>query len=281
MNKLFLTAILIVQAAWCVAQKVNIKSIELPEVVCAMDEHYKEYWIEGFDVDKEGNMYLMSCDSFTQQFLYVYDKGFHLKSKDTISGDYDWLFAGNKGLAFLKNVTKDPYVLCYDGKEWKTPLHSIPSMLYSPESETLSLKGPIYRTSKGRPVRLECSVSFSLKEWRDVTRSRYVFNLSEPFFRLLNAKSCREYKGRYQGKHVLCDVYPTDNERTYNILYADDSGKIISSVSVHEKELFSDVICTPFGCNIEILRILRNGKMYFLGANKKKNRLVLGIVELP
>lgn len=91
-----------------------------------------------------------------------------------------------------------------------------------------------------------------------------------------------EYKGRLGDEYVLLQVdINTKNEYGYNIFLIDGNGEVKCSYWLTAKSLFPDNVYSYFsGADRREMRILRNGKLYFLGADNERSSLVVAEVDL-
>lgn len=245
---------------------------------CAPDGQYGEYWIYGFDTDQSGNLLIVAANAANEKTIYTVDESGNITSKSSIANDCLWMFPTSGAPAIITHTMDDGYVIKRQGQTFQLKPKSLPSMLYVPDEGVAYFTGPLYVNTSGGLRTLPCHVSFSLKDWCLLTDRATPFRLPKAVAGFLEEDRHMEYKGMKDGNYMFCKAVYDDPVIEYEVLTVDSAGNLLFSFPVKKADLPPDPVCTFFGCNIETERLLRNGMLYFLGADKTKKLLEVTVI---
>lgn len=277
MKKIILLFILIIGVVDIGFSQQSIKNHEIklgsPDgISCVLDNHMQEYYVNGFDVDKQGNIYLVCSDSEGQKYLYKYDSKLQLKEKTKLPNNYSWVLCYDDDVLAYEHIPRLNYYIKHRDDSVKIE-HSIQSLDLQ-NDELVVYTSDVKRNKKEWIV-------LSLPNLGQKETNDNPYGITGAVKEHLKGLSV-EYKGKVNDLHVICKFISSDAKHPagFEITTVDDSGKIVSSQTVYDTDLSPDIVCTNLGCNIEILRILRNGHLYFLGANKANNSFIVSEISI-
>lgn len=252
-------------------QKYNIPLNGSDSIFCCLDDYMQEYFIRCFDINSVGNYYLSCVDKTNQNYLYLFDSNMQFKQKIKLSISYHWMYIYEGDVLAIEKFTRFSNFLHHKERAIKVDSGILSSFLSSKE---IIINAYCDKAKKNRYT------IYSLPSLVKVGNANNKYNLPSVFQEYLDDQDV-EYKGNVNDIHVFCKLELSDSLiLNYRIMLVSNSGELIASNLLREADLFPDNLCTAMGCNIEMLRVLRNGKLYFLGADKKNKSIIVAEIKI-
>lgn len=245
---------------------------------------YDCYGNNGFDVDDKGNVLLMYNYFKSAAVIYTINTSGIIIHTDTVRSDSEYFFPIDNSFILLNYKMIPPNVLgrnkCLekDGKVLVAPFHSS-DFEYIKDAGMLYMQ---YEEGRYDPQNPRKYKAYDLKSFSEVKGDTIAGATPAIFRKYLNLEDGYEYKGRMDGDYVLVrnKVNP-DHKYGYDIIIVNGQGNVRRKLEFFDKDFYpNDVYPSIGGAWSRMLRKLRNGKLYFLGADNERSSLVVAEVDL-
>lgn len=286
MNKVILICFALLAALYCSGQQAITKrfikigagtTVPLKLIDC-----YDIYGIGTFDVDKEGYVFILDYLSADTSKLYKFGNSGELLSAERVHcGSLGYFRTSGEPVFMTQKIINSrwgKYTLVKGNKIITTPYSSGVELDYLADTEMLFI-------SKVAPDKKQDQAPFMVYDLKNFVQlqSDTAMGITSAIYRnFSHTKDDYEYKGRLgdENVHVQVDIN-AKNEYGYNIFLVNGDGRVKRSYWIKAKSLFPDNVYSYFsGADSREMRVLRNGKLYFLGADNERSSLVVAEVDL-